>query len=183
MPLCGPVPAHKHGQKDCKKSGKRPIFKGWQTQTEPLTPGQVEEHWGGEHAGRNVGISCHGLLVVDIDFDPMDNYTGLYKLFEAHGDTLPGATAVTGGGMHVYYRMPAGEQAPKNSAGRLGPGIDIRGAGGQVVAPPSVHENGKAYRWNTPGGLPPRPADLPEPPRWLLELLQRPGPPAAQETG
>ncbi len=49
----------------------------------------------------------------------------------------------TGSGMHYYFKHPGGEV--RNSAGRLGPGLDIRADGGYVVAPPSRHPNGRTY--------------------------------------
>ena len=35
----------------------------------------------------------------------------------------------------------------RNSTGKIAPGLDIRGDGGYVVAPPSVHPSGRAYEW------------------------------------
>ena len=43
---------------------------------------------------------------------------------------------ITARGRHLYFKMP---DAPmRNSAGRIAPGIDVRGDGGYVLAPPSV---------------------------------------------
>jgi hypothetical protein len=79
------------------------------------------------------------LVVVDLD--------------PAHGAALrrdlmpPTACVHTGsGGLHLYYRHPG---APVlNSQSRIGPGIDVRGDGGYVVAAPSVHPATKRrYRW------------------------------------
>jgi hypothetical protein len=50
-----------------------------------------------------------------------------------------------------------------HSAGRLGDGLDVRGHGGCVVAPPSLHADGHRYRWRTrrrPVALPARIAQL-----------------------
>jgi hypothetical protein len=74
------------------------------------------------------------------------------------------------GGWHAYLRMPAGVHVP-NSAGRLGPGLDIRADGGSIVAPPSVHACGGYYRWLKPGVEPP------EAPDWLVRLALPPTPP------
>lgn len=49
-----------------------------------------------------------------------------------------------GGGSHLYFRYPAGP-AVANSASFLGPGLDVRGEGGYVVAPPSRTEG--PYEW------------------------------------
>ncbi|GIH11798.1 DNA primase [Rhizocola hellebori] len=112
------------------------------------------------------------LVVVDVDPDHggEDTLTGLVS-----DDLCPPTLLVrTGsGGRHLYYRHPGGK-APC-SQGRLGPGIDIRGDGGYVVAPPSIHpRTHTAYEWirawpvaEMPSALvkacQPRPAPAPTP--------------------
>jgi hypothetical protein len=63
----------------------------------------------------------------------------------------PTLHVITGsGGLHLYYRHP-GRRVPC-SQGRVAPGVDIRGDGGYVVAPPAVHpRTGRPYRWGTTG--------------------------------
>jgi putative DNA primase/helicase len=56
----------------------------------------------------------------------------------------------------------------RNSAGELAPGIDIRGVGGYVVLPPSLHSSGNAYRWANGNEV----LDLPEYLEKKLQLLQ-----------
>jgi hypothetical protein len=59
---------------------------------------------------------------------------------------LPKTLAVqTGDGVHLYFEHP-GPTVPNDASRRLGPGIDIRGDGGYVLAPPSLHHNGRHYR-------------------------------------
>ena len=56
------------------------------------------------------------------------------------------------GGLHIYFRFDthlAPQLKTRARAGRGGAGIDIRAAGGQVVAPPSQNDQGTAYRWLT----------------------------------
>ncbi|HCT80128.1 MAG TPA: DNA primase [Micromonosporaceae bacterium] len=85
--------------------------------------------------------------LVVIDVDPA--HGGLDSLSALVGRRLapPTAHVRTGsGGLHLYYRHPGGNLPC--SQGRLGPGIDVRGDGGYVVAPPSIHPTtGKPYRW------------------------------------
>ena len=69
-------------------------------------------------------------------------------------------------GCHYYFRSPEGA-AIRNSAGTLGKGLDIRGEGGYVVAPPSLHPSGLLYEWMDP--VQPL-ADLPP---WLLVKLAK----------
>ena len=73
-----------------------------------------------------------------------------------------------GGGRHLYFRHPGG--TVHNKVG-LAPGIDLRGDGGLVVAPPSLHRSGRRYRWLRgcdPAAL--APAPLPD---WLLAFSRQ----------
>ena len=96
----------------------------------------------------NIGIATgalNGLVVLDIDPDHGGEQS-LRALLEQYGPLSPTLCVATGGGgRHLYFRHPGG--TVRNSAGRLGAGLDIRGDGGYVVAPPSIHESGHRYRW------------------------------------
>jgi len=107
------------------------------------------------------------LVVIDIDPDHGGD-DSLEKLIDHHG-ALPGARTIrTGsGGTHLYFRHP-GHSVP-NSAGKLGAGIDVRGDGGYVIAPPSRHRNGRLYVVARQGGV------VPELPPWV-EAALRPAP-------
>lgn len=94
----------------------------------------------------NVAIAtgrASGLVVIDLDVRPgKDGRASLRSI----GPMPLTATARTGsGGLHLYYAHP-GVDVP-NSAGRVGPGIDVRGEGGYVLAPPSRHASGGTYSW------------------------------------
>ncbi len=70
------------------------------------------------------------------------------------------------GGLHLYFKHP--EQHVRTGI-RVAPGLDVKAAGGYVVAPPSVGPNGKPYEWL----VSPEDAGLANPPAWLLALLER----------
>src|SRR5262245_62023855 len=95
----------------------------------------------------NIGIatgSISGIFVVDVD--GLDAELELRKL-EAHHSSLPPINEVTTArGRHLYFRMP--ETSVRNTAGKIAPGIDTRGDGGYVLAPPSVHPSGRVYCWS-----------------------------------
>ncbi|GGJ83136.1 DNA primase [Streptomyces camponoticapitis] len=142
------------------------------------------------------GIACgrapHHLVGIDLDVTPTtatagvgagpglgegmgvdatpDSVAALQQLAFQHLFTLPETVVVLtpSGGRHIWLSGPAGVTVP-NSAGRLAPGIDVRGAGGYLVGPGSVSARG-AYRL-APGsaGLTPAPC-----PRALLRLLTPP---------
>jgi hypothetical protein len=147
----------------CKAPGKHPSQgDGWQSQPVP-TPDEVIRLFAAYRAGENVGVrtgAASGLLVVDVD------HVQSWEALTQDQDVPRTYTVRTGsGGLHLYFAHPGGIG---NSASKLAPGVDVRGDGGQVVAPPS----------RTPAGAyvvvdDAKPAPLPE---WLAERLQRPEP-------
>ncbi len=76
------------------------------------------------------------------------------------------------GGRHLYWRWNAEGPEIRCSAGRVGPGLDVRGESGSIVLPPSVLADGRGYRWvkNGATGF----ADAPE---WLVNSALPPPPP------
>lgn len=115
-----------------------------------------------------VAIACgtSGLIVVDLDGDAArDAWADLVARSGGHEPTLVAETGKPGG-LHIYF---AGEG--RSSSRKLGPGIDTRGIGGYVVAPPSAHESGRDYHWREWR------ASLAPVPAWLPPLLKSPPPP------
>lgn len=136
--------------------------------------------WWRQWPSANIGIRTgrdSGLVVVDID--PGHGGTdAIVDLERAHGP-LGGWRIRTGsGGEHRWFAHPGA--TVRNSAGRLGDGIDVRGDGGYVIAPPSTHISGGDYRWVDARGR------LPQLPDWLAERLIEPpkvrhAPPVARQ--
>jgi len=91
----------------------------------------------------------------------------LAQLENEHGMLPSTVRTVTGKGRHIYFKAVDGL---RNSASRLGPGLDTRGDGGYVLLPPSGHVSGRAYRWD-PAGDPDEHA-VADAPAWLLSLLR-----------
>lgn len=129
--------------------------------------------WFARWPDANVGVvtgAVSGLVVLDVD--PRHGGRESLAVLEAGNGALPATVeAVTGGGgRHYYFAHPGG--AVPNRAG-VEPGIDVRGDGGSIVMPPSLHPSGKRYRWvkgHAPDEL--SPAALPQ---WLLAtFLERP---------
>ncbi|MDP9471613.1 MAG: bifunctional DNA primase/polymerase, partial [Chloroflexota bacterium] len=121
-----------------------------------------------------------GLLVLDIDPDA-DGWESLDALLlAAYGPDAPDYDPATwsvetgSGGLHVYFRYPDGLDI-RNSAGKLGPGLDVRAAGGYVLLPPSLHRSGNRYRWAD--GYDPDSTPLADPPTWLLSRIAQPATP------
>src|SRR5207248_3906466 len=100
----------------------------------------------------NVGVrtgAVSGLVVIDVDARH-GGAASLGHLLRRFGALPPGPRVRTGGGMHLYFRHP-GESIANDVGRRLGPGIDVRGDGGYVIAPPSRHASGARYAWASCG--------------------------------
>ena len=125
--------------------------------------------WWAEWPQANVGIrtgQAAGIVVLDVD--PGGDVT-LARLVSEHGE-LPAAPQVaTGrGGKHIFFAHPGVEVSNTAGAnGRLGYGLDLRGDGGYVVAPPSRHVTGATYSWAV-NSIPPAPM-----PSWLLDMVRK----------
>ncbi len=147
-----------------KSPGKHPSTgNDWQDRV--LTSGADVEAWYEDHPHDNIGIATgprRGLWVLDIDGPAGIN--SVMALTAANGP-LPSTRIIrTGsGGLHYYFRHP-GHFIVYNSSSWLGPGIDVRGNNGQVVAPPSVSGRG-SYELIADHPL----IDAPD---WLLELVK-----------
>ncbi len=149
--------------------GKRPVV-AWLPYQERRASVEELESWYAKRPDANVGIVAgvvSDLVVLDIDATH-GGPESLADLEREHGP-LPATVECRtgGGGRHLYFRHPGGKVG--NRVGMLA-GIDVRGDGGCVVAPPSIHPNGQRYRWVR--GCSPaerEPARLPD---WLRRRLQ-----------
>jgi hypothetical protein len=119
------------------------------------------ETWWARWPQANVAIRTGDLLVVD-----EDRLGALDEVATALGETIPETrVAQTASGRHFYFSQPEGQRI-RNTAGKLAEGIDTRGDGGYVVAPPSIHPSGAIYGWlSEANGVP-----LPD---WMAERLVR----------
>jgi len=124
---------------------------------------------GAEYPQCNWGMATgepSGVFVVDVDGEA--GRASLADL-ERQGLTLPATLTVTtgraDGGTHFYFRMPSGVDVHNDQSGKIGPHIDVRGTGGFVVCPPSVHASGKVYRFVDSS------AAIADAPGWLIERL------------
>lgn len=124
------------------RGDKKPAVR-WKTEatTEPATIAG----WFTPDAVWGLGIATgDGLVVLDVD-PRKGGRESLAALQAEHGSIEPTLTVHTGGqGLHYYF---AAADRVANSVGRLGAGLDVRGEGGYVVAPPSLHASGVTYRF------------------------------------
>src|SRR5581483_1415196 len=126
---------------------------------------EVVADWWRRWPDANVGIRTgteSGLVALDVD-TPKGGAGTLAELERKHGKLAKTARVLTGGGgEHIYFKHPGREV--RNSAGRLGAGLDVRGDGGYLVVPPSIHDSGRVYKW-----IRPLERGIADPPAWLLD--------------
>jgi hypothetical protein len=150
--------------------GKRPLVR-WQVYQHRHPDATEVAEWFRRWPDANIAVVT-GIVsgVVVLDLDPRHGAdTSLQALEHKHGSIAETVEARTGGGgRHLYFAHPG--EILHNRVG-LAPGVDLRGDGGYVVAPPSVHASGASYRWErSPDVCPLAPV-----PDWLTEASQEQG--------
>jgi len=125
---------------------KRPALP-WKTYQSRLVSEETLRKWFDRSPDYNVSIvtgALSGLIVIDVD-PRHGGRASLKQLEQEHGSLPDTVESVTGGGgRHLYFAHPGGEIHNRTN---IKPGIDLRGDGGCIVAPPSIHPSGKPYRW------------------------------------
>jgi hypothetical protein len=168
----------------CAPGSKRPALReNWQDLA-TTDPGRIHDWWA--RRPYNIGIACgqSGLVVIDLDVardgpdgadprgpgqgpdGPATGEDAFQRLCRAHDQRYPAGTYTVdtpSGGSHLYFTAP--ETPVRNSAGRLGPLIDIRAHGGYVVGDGSLVD-GRPYAAR--GDFLPLALPLPA---WIARLL------------
>jgi hypothetical protein len=172
----------------CAVDGKRPALRGNWQDLATTSPAQIRDWWA--RAPYNIGIACgpSGLVVIDLDLPhdvaeddeeaaggalfPLSGADILSRLARQHGERYPGGTYIVdtpSGGCHLYFSA-GGDARVRNSAGAVGPHIDVRADGGYVVGAGS-RIAGRLY---TARSEPRTAAPLPP---WLAGLVAEPAAP------
>lgn len=156
--------------RNCPKPGKHPRIKEWPERA--TTEGAVIREWWRRWSSANVGIATgaeSGIFATDHDGE--DGLSVLRALELEHGELPPVPTNLTGGGgMHHIFTHPGGRVQNTSDEEAEGAPFHVRGDGGLIVAPPSLHASGRSYVWEVTAdplvGTDPAPA-----PAWLLALI------------
>jgi ABC-type dipeptide/oligopeptide/nickel transport system ATPase component len=144
-----------------RERDKRPLIENWPNRA-TWDEAQVREWWA-KWPNANIGIATgryrDGYFVV-LDYDPRNG--GDWSDQVLNGELPDTWVAHTGsGGRHFYYRT----REPLRGA-KLEAGMELKGEGGYVVAPPSIHPDGDEYVWEE--GAAPRDREMAEAPKWVL---------------
>jgi hypothetical protein len=156
------VVAKKKGHKAAKHSNGR----NWGMTKDPAEIRADFQKWPRAGIGIPTGW-INRIFVIEADTKKGHGVDGLAALaaLEAKHGKLPATLMVMSpsGSVHRYYQHPGEAFKIKNSDGTIAPGVDIRGDGGMVLAPPSVRKDG-VYKWlnNKPIAIAPQ---------WLLTMV------------
>src|SRR6516225_2884002 len=157
---------------------KRPLLAGWQKKA--TTEEEQLRKWWDTHpaAVPAIVVGRAGLIVIDCDRHPgsNDGIEAFNRLLSANGGNLADVpmTKTARGGAHLFFKQPKGEPLG-NRRGELPDGIDVRGAGGFVIAPGAELPDGK--RWQCVNGRPSlaeafKAGTIPELPLWLAGIIR-----------
>ena len=141
FPLHGIVNGKCTCGKICSSPGKHPHTKrGFKDAS--TDPQQIRQWWT-RWPDANIGVATgSGLAVLDIDGE--EGFAEFRAFVDRHGSVPETLTSQTGRGLHLVYATADG--APLVRSGARGH-VHVRGEGGYIVAPPSLHHSGRHYRW------------------------------------
>ena len=157
---------------DCpeKMLGKHPRLAGWQDKA--TTDADIVRQWWTQDPNAGIGLatgSASRSWVLDLDgpeagawYEAQVARHGLTRTLGVH----------TSRGFHLYWRWSEAAMV-RNAQGLKAvgaPNVDVRGEGGYVCAPPTVHRSGHVYAWETQLGAFQR--EMVEAPAWLLDIVK-----------
>jgi hypothetical protein len=176
FPLRWPIDGRCSCGEDCgRNAAKHPLTKNGVH--DATTDASIVRRWWRRWPQANIGVATgNGLLVVDVD--PRNGGDESLRDLERDLGRLPDTvTALTGGdGQHLFFAV---DRDFKSKTGALGPGVDVKCAGGYVVVPPSRHVSGGVYEWVT-GHAPNEVALAPLPPAIAANLKESERTPAGE---
>jgi hypothetical protein len=170
------VPAHLPMPKPAQ--WKRPAIKEWRQFQKELVPDSLFGRWYGQgglfarhqNMGMLTGSASKNVFVVDLDTYKNIGAEGWWqqqlRLNSTEAPLHYWQARTGGGGRHLFFRAPEGWIVPNNNTAI---GVDIKGQGGFVMLPPSLHTEGK-YDWE-PNRAPYDMGELEEAPSWWLHAI------------
>jgi hypothetical protein len=150
----------------CCPRGKRPATTNG-VKDATTDPDTIQRWWGREPQ-LNVAVATGDVSAIFVlDVDGVDAEAELRKLEQKYGELPSTVETITARGRHVFFKMP--RTAVGNSASRVALGIDVRGDGGYVLVPPSMHPIGRQYTWSVDSA-----SKFAAAPEWLIANISTP---------
>lgn len=147
----------------CNPDNKQPLCKGG-FKSATTDADQISKWWQ-QFPRAMIGLptgAINNIMVIDVDTLQGHNADGFKSLEQLQNNIgqLPETLIVSTptGGRHIYFEHP-GEKL-KNSAGKLGEGLDTRADGGYVIAAPSITSKNTSYKIEVKHEIAPMPAAL-----------------------
>lgn len=148
-----------------KQKAKKPPMTRHGLKDATTDPEQIRQWWD-KWPNANIAIALTPGVGV-LDEDPQHGGDKSLKELQAQFGPLPATLTVrTGGGGTQRYFATNGSAFKNNNTGAIGPGLDFKTDGGYVMAPTSIHPNGKPYEWVCTEPMAPLP-------QWIAERLTR----------
>jgi len=154
---------------------KKTPWQGTHGVKDASTDSSVIEAWWTQVPDANIGLATGGgVIALDVDPAAAETY-GAEWVAQLEYDSMGTPKQSTPrGGFHLFYRLPTGVAA-RNSAGKIGYGIDLRADGGYVVVAPSHGVDQSkgidgAYKWIEP--IECAPGELPEAPSMIIQAIK-----------
>jgi hypothetical protein len=169
FPACAAV-------KKSHKSAEHSNGAKWGAISDPAEIRRDFTHWPNARIGIPTG-AVNRIVVIETDTPQGHGINGAAALakLEAEHSALPDTLAACSpsGSLHRYFRHPGPGIKIKSTASVIGAGIDVRGDGGMVIAPPSVNLDGRRYRWINKLPIAAMPA-------WLVKITREKPPSISQ---
>lgn len=151
------------GVPSCKNAGKHPRTRNGLK--DATTDALTIERWHRKWLDSNWALACGGLArLVVVDIDGPANAATLARLALEHGPLPETLQAITGRGRHLYFTGDVGGSHTIGDDKLL-----VRGEGGYVVLPGSLHASGRHYQWVDAA------APLAELPAWFARWVRTAG--------
>lgn len=146
---------------------KVPLLDEWTRKASTSVPTIKKWHKNFKDCNWGIATGVESQVFV-VDIDPKHGGDRTWKTM-VDGNKLPKTLEVVTGsrGTHYYFKYPTNTVVTNSSIGK---GVDIRGEGGNIVIPPSVHPNGVAYAWAK--GRAPDTVDIARAPAWLVKKIK-----------
>lgn len=144
-------------KKGTKHPGSR-VGDRWQDKSS-RNPQVIAAWFIGSSDGIAIDLGRSGLIVIDVDHPellPEWLQTALAESGAPYQSTRPDAP----GRGHYVFRQPEGRRIGCGKGRLAGMGLDVKGAGGVIIAQPTAHPVGGEYRWILTGEIPALPAEL-----------------------
>lgn len=139
------------------KAWKRPYLQEWKKYTNEIVSQELFDGWYGKtgqysarcNMGLITGVGPRRIVVVDLDTHKNGKaqiwWDGIHAEYNAGIMSECPTQRTGGGGYQMFFIAPEGWTCPTGTNSELG--VDVRGAGGFAMLPPSKHESGNHYDW------------------------------------